>query len=179
VIHALKKLGISYKIDNFLVRGLDSYTGTVFEMNFSSLGAQSAVMGGGRYDNLIEELGGKSYPAVGFACGMERLVMLVREKTDKEQKPFGIYIVYPEIEMRNTALGYAESLRGIGYRVDLNFLDRSMKAQMKAASRMNAARVLIVEPEKGVVTVRDMTLSTQNTMKFDEFFNESKNNPSE
>jgi len=172
----LDDCGVSFVEDTFLVRGFDYYTGTVFEMNCLGLGAQSAVMGGGRYDNLVRELGGQDQPAVGFACGMERLVLVMREAAvlkgtnavsgGKDAKR--IYVVSADDAVRATAMRYLERIRDLGCPSAMDLVGRSMKAQMKAADRFDARIALIVEPD-GSVSVRDMEKSDQRKMPFDSF----------
>jgi len=163
--------GVGYVEDPYLVRGLDYYTGTIFEMNCSRLGAQSAVMGGGRYDNLVRELGGRDVPAVGFACGMERLVLALRD-TDWRRtggRPLKVYVAVPDGSSKEAASRYMAEIRRQGAIAVTDLLGRSMKAQMKAASREGADYVLIVEPEDGVVSARDMKKSEQEKMSFGDF----------
>jgi len=164
--------GVDYVEDLYLVRGLDYYTGTIFEMNCSRLGAQSAVMGGGRYDNLVKELGGRDVPAVGFACGMERLVLALRNAGWRRAgggRPLKVYVVTPDDSSRAAASRYTAEIRRRGVTAVTDLLGRSMKAQMKAASREGADYALIVEPGEGVVSARDMKKSEQEKMSFDDF----------
>jgi len=171
VRECLNKLGIVYEIDFSLVRGLDYYTGTVFEMKYKGLGAQSAIVGGGRYDNLIVELGGPDFPAAGFACGIERLIIALKTRMPEFEsgKPLVAYIVAPVFDLQAVAMKYCAEMRQSGYSADMDFLGRSMKAQMKTASKYNARYVVIVEPEENMVSVRDMEKSEQKTMSFDGF----------
>jgi histidyl-tRNA synthetase len=171
VIYCLESCGIEFKEDYSLVRGLDYYTGTVFEMQCKGLGAQSAVMGGGRYDNLLKELGGPDLPAVGFACGIERLILAMQEagKNNIEKKLLKVFIATALPEYRMIAFKYLSMLRNIGYSSEMDYLDRSMKAQMKTANRLQARYVLIIESTGGNVTIRDMSLSEQRTMTFEQF----------
>jgi len=171
VRECLDNLGIKYKIDFSLVRGLDYYTGTVFEMKYEGLGAQSTVVGGGRYDNLIAELGGPELPAAGFACGIERLIIAL--KTAKPGLEGGralqVYLVVPDPDLWAVTMSYCAAIRQSGYSADMDYLGRSMKAQMKTASKYNAKYVVIVEQEYDMVSVRDMEKSEQKTMSFGEF----------
>jgi len=161
---------ISYTCDYTLVRGLDYYTGTVFEMHYEGLGAQSAVMGGGRYDRLVGQLGGKDHPAVGFACGMERLVMAMNAaQQSKSSRNVQVYVVNALADSMVRAMNYLQAIRGAGYTADMDFMGRSMKAQLKSASRSGAMFAVIIEPEEDMVSVRDMEKSEQNTMSFREF----------
>jgi len=177
VIGYLADNGIAYEVDSCLVRGFDYYTGTVFEMNCDALGAQSAVMGGGRYDNLVKELGGADIPAVGFACGMERLALVLEDGESELGAMPGavrVYVVAPGEDTVSRALTYAEKLRRSGIAATSGSGDKSMKAQMKAVSRNGAEYALIVEPEDGAVSVRAMDRSEQRTTSFEAFLEEIK-----
>ncbi|MFC1485576.1 histidine--tRNA ligase [Candidatus Latescibacterota bacterium] len=171
----LEGLGIRYRIEPSLVRGLDYYTGTVFEMELAGLGAQSAVMGGGRYDRLIADLGGKDLPAVGFACGMERLILAMKKNEEKpvEAGAIDVYVVSPDESSRDMAVRYLSEIRNFGFAAEMDYLGRSMKAQMKAAARAHASTALIVEPG-GMASVKDMRTSSQETMSFESFINTLK-----
>lgn len=162
----LEQLGIPYELNGRLVRGLDYYTRTVFEFVHPRLGAQSTVLGGGRYDGLIEELGGNPTPGVGFGCGIER-VLLVRE-ANSQPKPtdatVDVFIAVAADVAKDTALKLLYELRRAGVRADCDYLSRSLKAQMRYADKLGARFVLILgdeELQKSVVTVRDMKRSEQ------------------
>jgi histidyl-tRNA synthetase len=147
----LDESGIAYKINPRLVRGLDYYSHTVFEWITTSLGAQGTVCAGGRYDGLIDQLGGKPTPAVGFALGMERLILLLQEKTWSVPKPLA-YIVHQGEEASFQALLIAESLREQlpSSRIVLHCGDGSMKSQFKKADKMDAQFAIILgEQEAG------------------------------
>ncbi len=162
---------VPYKEDPFLVRGLDYYTGTIFEVNYEGLGAQSAIMGGGRYDNLMKQLGGSDLPAVGFACGIERLILALRAAgTAPEKKELKVYIVNTQ-QKSNKAFKYLNVLRRNKISAVMGSLERSMKAQMRAAWKYKAKYALIIEPDENMVSARDMTKSEQKLMSFDEFLN--------
>ena len=171
VQECLHEQGIRFVIDMFLVRGLDYYTGTVFAMNYGGLGAQSEIMGGGRYDNLVKELGGHDLPAVGFACGIERLILAMKESgsADNDGNTIHIYVVNTADISQRLALEYLYQIRRLEIPADIDYLGRSMKAQMKIAAKRRAKYVLIIEPEAGIVTVRNMEISEQKRMSFDEF----------
>jgi histidyl-tRNA synthetase len=177
VTRYLHNFNIRVKHDHTLVRGLDYYTGTVFEMHYSGLGAQSAVMAGGRYDNLVGELGGKDMQAVGFACGIERLVIALKAAvSDKKYlRDIEVLVVYPGLDLRDTAMEFCRDLRAAGISADMDFLDRSMKAQMKTISKLDAKYVMIVEPEEGMVSVKDLKASTQEKMTFAAFCKQLQN----
>lgn len=162
----LDALGIAYMQDDLLVRGLDYYTKTVFEVESQDLGAQSALSGGGRYDGLVEECGGPPVPGVGFAAGMERILLVLEEQGIKAPYEQGVdaFVVSLGDSIRAHALNLVHRLRQAGLRVETDYLNRSMKAQMKAADRLKARRVLIVgedEVARGVVQVRNMQAGVQ------------------
>lgn len=161
VLGYLDGLDISYKLNRRLVRGFDYYTRTVFEVTSSELGSQNAIGAGGRYDGLVEELGGKPTPAVGFAVGVERLLLALESQDKLQVETIGpaAYLVQFGGATKLKAAQVAHFLRGQGLWIELDHLDRSIRAQMKAANRLNSKHVLIFgeeELEKGQVTVRNM-----------------------
>jgi len=164
-------LGISYEVDVSLVRGLDYYTGTVFEVIYEGLGAQSTVVAGGRYDNLIRELGGTDLPAVGFGCGIERLIIALKMVNPdfRKKKCLQIFVVTADSDVQTTALRYVNSIRTMGYSSDMDYLGMSLKAQMKTASKVRAKYAVIVGSDNGIVTVRNMQASEQQDMAFEDF----------
>lgn len=158
----LRLAGIEHRRDERLVRGLDYYTRTVFEFQDPSLGAQNALAAGGRYDHLVEELGGRPTPAVGFSIGMER-IMLAGPRLE-EEKAEGVYVVAIGEEARREAFILAYRLRREGLRADLDHLGRSAKAQMREADREAYPLCLIVGDEElsgGYYTLRDMRSGEQ------------------
>jgi histidyl-tRNA synthetase len=168
VVAGLENLGADIKLDNRLVRGLDYYTKTAYEILSGDLGAQNAVCGGGRYDNLAESIGGPSVPGVGFASGIERIVITMEAQgayMGREPAP-RVYVVTSGQEAENEAALLAHDLRSRGVSADLDFMGRSMKAQMKTASQAGAKFVCILgedEIASGALTVKDMSLGTQET----------------
>ena len=166
VLAGLDALGIGFEKNDRLVRGLDYYTHTAFEFTTTELGAQDAVMAGGRYDGLIEMMGGPATPGVGWAAGIERLVMLC-DAPPAARRPVAIVPIGDEAEARAQVL--AESLRATGLRVDLGY-SGNVGRRMKRANRLNAvAAVLIGEDElaKGVATVRDMDGGAQDEVSLE------------
>jgi histidyl-tRNA synthetase len=149
--------GLDYELNPRLVRGLDYYRGATFEVLSSDIGAQSAVAGGGRYDGLIDLLGGPKVPAAGFACGMERLALLLQEQAD-EKAPTTDFYVAPLIEQALTpALLMAQRLRAAGHNGEVGFTAKSLKAQLRAANRIGARYALILgedELARDVVQVK-------------------------
>jgi histidyl-tRNA synthetase len=157
----LKAVGISYEIDPTLVRGLDYYTRTAFEIQYPPLGAQSAVCGGGRYDGLVEEVGGPATPGIGFAMGLERLILALESQhlLPTFDESLEVFVVAPKEDTETLAFRIVTELREAGLKAALDYKQGSMKSQMKAANRRNARYVVILgedELGRGCVTVRDM-----------------------
>ncbi|MBN1932926.1 MAG: histidine--tRNA ligase [Desulfobacterales bacterium] len=164
VKQALEKLKIPFVIDKRLVRGLDYYTRTTFEIQTSYLGAQNAVVGGGRYNGLVKALGGPDQPAVGFAIGFDRLVEITGLKNaDFKQNP-DIFIAAMGENGKARAFEWACAFADSGIKTEMDFSDRSLKSLMKRADKLSAAYVLMVgekELEEGAVVLRDMTTKEQ------------------
>lgn len=162
----LTAAGIEYELDSTLVRGLDYYTKTAFEIQYTPLGAQSAVAGGGRYDGLVQEIGGPDMSGIGFAMGMER-VLLALEKQNLLPEPMDhldVFAVVPDGKDLPLAFSLVTKLREAGFSADIDSMGRSFKAQMKQANRMLAKKVIIFgadELTRQAVTVRDMADSSQ------------------
>lgn len=170
---SLTKLGIDYTIDPLLVRGMDYYTKTAFELTSPDLGSQDALAGGGRYDLLVEEIGGQSTPAVGFAAGMERLLIACEELGINlaDRKSVDVFIVTLGEAAREWALVTLPVLREHGISATMDYLDRSMRAQMKDANRENARYALIVgDNELGTeaFTLRNMKESEENQLSLEQ-----------
>lgn len=162
----LAAAGIEYEVDHNLVRGLDYYTKTAFEIQYKPLGAQSAVCGGGRYDGLIEEVGGPATPGIGFAMGMERVLLALESQNllPDVQESMDVFAVCPNQEYFPTVFKTVIDLRRTGLKAEFDFQGRSMKAQMKQANRVNAKYVLIFgedEFARGQVVLRNMSTSEQ------------------
>lgn len=163
VEHGLKQMKIKYSLNHRLVRGLDYYTGTAFEIVSSKLGAQNAVCGGGRYDNLVEELGGKPIPAIGFAIGAERLIEILKNQTEQAVS-LDLFIATVGEAAQEKALEILQAKRAQGLVCDMDYLGKSLKAQMKTADRLKAKKVLIIgeeELKKGKAFLKDMETSQQ------------------
>ncbi|MCG2795554.1 MAG: histidine--tRNA ligase [Actinomycetia bacterium] len=166
VISGLESIGVPFSIDNHLVRGLDYYTRTTFEFKFRDLGAQDTVSAGGRYDYLVEELGGPDTPAVGFSLGVERLVMAMDAQG---LDPFGhrrldVFIAGAPGVDRGRLLELLSDVRSKGVSADTDYMGRGLKAQLKQANRLEARLVVIVGPdelERGEVVFRDLDESRQ------------------
>jgi len=173
VKHYLEELDLDYEEDPHLVRGLDYYTRTAFELISPDLGAQDALAGGGRYDLLVEEIGGNPTPAVGFAAGIERLILACDELGIElsEPKSVDLYIVTIGDDARNWAVGQLPKFRENGYSATMDYAGRSVKSQMKDADRENARYTIIVgenELNEGKFTFRDMEASEENSLTLDE-----------
>ena len=158
--------GVPYEVDTGIVRGLDYYTKTAFEFVSDKLGAQSTVCGGGRYDKLIEQLGGPDTPGVGFGMGIERLLLILDESGAETEadKACDLLICGLGEKARIKALELAKEMREFGLRVIIDVMDRGLKAQFKYADRLNVPYVAVIgddELAKGVVSLRDMNSSTQ------------------
>jgi histidyl-tRNA synthetase len=147
----LDRAGVSYEVDATLVRGLDYYTRTVFELHCGRLGAQSQVGGGGRYDGLISQLGGPETPAMGWAVGVDRLALALDEPG---QSPRVDVFIVAEEDDRERALALALEMRHAGISADLDLAERSHKGQMKQADRSGAAYAVLLEG--GDAHLRDM-----------------------
>ena len=140
----LNDLEIPFKIDPLLVRGLDYYSQTTFEICSENLGAQDALLGGGRYNGLIGSLGGKDAPAVGFAAGMERVIIAAKNRKKISPKIPTIYAICTNDEAMGILQNSAKQLRSIGYKVICETLRRSMRSQMRDANKSNADYVMII-----------------------------------
>ncbi len=168
----LHKLGIPFEEDPYLVRGLDYYTRTVFEITSENLGAQNAICGGGRYDLLAKELDGVDTPAVGFAAGMERLLMVMEQQgiTLAEKPRLDVFLAPLGDLAREECITWAHKIRAIGLITEMDLLGRSIKAQMREANRQRARFVLILgenELQNREFTVKLMDKSEQLTVAFD------------
>jgi len=172
---SLFNFDIEYSINPYLVRGLDYYTKTVFEITSADLGAQDAICGGGRYDLLCEEIGGPPTPAVGFASGIERLIMVMeaQDQLNKESKPLQIYISTLGEKAATEAQKWLFYLRKKGFSVDKDYLSRSLKAQMRDANKQRSQIVLMLgenELEKHEFSVKEMKTGNQSKVSFENIF---------
>jgi len=172
VLKMLEAMGIPYVQDDLLVRGLDYYTHTIFEFTSDALGAQDAICGGGRYNDLVKELGGQDVPAIGWASGIERLLLVV-EALKPLEIPSGLdlFLIVLGDELRLTAPKLVHEWREAGISCDMDTLRRSMKAQMREANRQEARYVAILgeeEFDRGVVQLKNFETGEQETVNFDE-----------
>ncbi len=168
----LEALEIPYKINPFIVRGLDYYTKTVFEIISNHIGSQGTVCGGGRYDGLVEEIGGPSMPGVGFGLGLERLLLVAQSQGLVIPRPrqYDIYIASIGEPARMASFVLAQKLRELGVKADFDHLGRSVKAQFKYANKVGAAFTATLgdeELEKGVLPLKNMQDSSQIQMAMD------------
>ncbi|MEE3302152.1 MAG: histidine--tRNA ligase [Candidatus Neomarinimicrobiota bacterium] len=164
----LDAMNISYSIDPNLVRGLDYYSRTTFEIISSSLGAQDAICGGGRYDRLIETIGGKPTPGIGFAAGMERILMSINHGNSKES--IKIYIVGLGEKVRPVVAKLTNDLRHNNLSSECDMLRRSMRAQMREANKLGAKYAIIIgdnELQQNRAQLKDLTSGNQETIDMD------------
>ena len=173
----LKALGIAYEIDARIVRGLDYYTKTVFEIITDTPdGTPLTVCGGGRYDGLVEELGGPATPGIGFGMGIERMIMVqdMRGTAPEEPELLDAFVVTMGDDARLEGVKLVSELRAKGVKADLDHAARSMKAQFKYAGKIGVRKVVVIagdELERGVVKLRDMVGSTEDEVPMDEIVN--------
>ena len=173
----LKAMEIPFVVDPTIVRGLDYYTKTAFEFVTTSIGAQGTVCGGGRYDHLVEEIGGPPIPGVGFGLGIERLLMLMEAngaEFPEEEKP-DVFIAFIGDKAKAFGLKLARDLRQEGISVRMDNLARNIKGQFKYADRLNAKYTIVIgedELDRGIVSLKNMEKSEQKEVRFDELVSE-------
>ncbi len=157
----LKSMGIAFKVNSGIVRGLDYYTRTVFEFVSTDIGAQGTVCGGGRYNHLVEEVGGKPTPAVGFGMGLERLLLVLENTNNLKAEPecIDVYVASLGEAAQDAARKIVMDLREKGVKAENDIMDRGIKAQMKYADRVGAKYVVVIgdeELQNGVVNIKNM-----------------------
>lgn len=172
VLDGLKTVGINYEVDNKLVRGFDYYTSTTFEVVSPLLGSQNAIFGGGRYNRLIEQLGGSPTPAIGFACGLERLTYIIEKSyyNFPSEKKVDVFIAYLGETALKLALKISSELRDKGLKIEIDHLYRSLKSQLKEANRLKVKYCLIIgenEIRESSAILRDMSSATEEHLPFD------------
>jgi len=160
----LTVLGTPYRVDGSLVRGLDYYTRTLFEVlgKGEGLGAQNALLGGGRYDEMVKSFGGPDTPAIGFAMGLERLLMAMPE--GQLDSHIDVFIVAAQAGVRGEATLLGRELRGTGLRIESDLRGGSLKSQLRRADKLNARVAMILgesEVERGIVQLKDLQKQTQ------------------
>ena len=167
----LNGAGIAFNVDPSIVRGLDYYSRTVFEFTSDAAGAQGTVLGGGRYDTLLEQMGEKPVPAVGFAAGMERLLMVIDAENAPvpENKGIACYLAGMDKPSREKAFLLAQKLRAAGVSCEVDLMERSVKAQFKYADKTKARFVAVIGEQEladGAANVKDMKNSTEERVEF-------------
>ncbi len=161
VLDGLQQLGIAYEVNSRLVRGLDYYQRTTFEVMSGNIGAQASVAGGGRYDDLVRQLGGPDHPAIGFACGMERLSLLL-EEPPPESTDF--YLAVLQSNALSRGLTICEDLRRMGLSGEMSREAGSVKSQIRHADRLGARYCIFLgqeELDSGLLSVKDMATGEQ------------------
>ena len=171
----LTNLGIAFKVNSKIVRGLDYYTKTVFEFVTTEIGAQGTVCGGGRYDGLIEQLGGQHTPALGFAMGIERILITMEKQNCDFLQPrkCDLYIAPMDDAALEKAMLIARDLREYGYWVEYDVIGRGLKAQMKYANKIDAAFTIVLgenELTSGKVKVKNMAKGEELELDLDDNF---------
>ncbi len=171
---ALDAMGIEYVIDSSIVRGLDYYTGAVFEFIAEGIGAQSTVCGGGRYDGLVESLGGPALSGIGFGMGITRVILAMKEQgiADIQSRSPSLYIAALGEAAQIKGLAIVERLRKAGRYAECDIVGRSLKSQMKYANKIGAEYTLIIgdsEIEAGKAQLRNMSDGSQNEVELDNF----------
>jgi histidyl-tRNA synthetase len=163
----LAKLGTPYVVNPRIVRGLDYYMRTTFEVISNRLGSQNAIGGGGRYNGLVRDLGGPDVPAIGFAIGMERLIMLLQQEQREVVRTPKFFIAGLGEQPHESAFLIAQQLRGHGLEVEMDYEGRSLKSQMRRADKSGARYVLILgedEMMRSQIQLRDMRTKTQSVL---------------
>ena len=168
---------IIFHEDPRLVRGLDYYTKTAFEIISRGLGAQNAIGGGGRYDDLVEELGGKPTPAVGFAAGIERMIIAIDQQKVEwpAEKRLDVFVAKVDEKNKDTAFRLLQKIRNAGLSADMDYSEGSLKSQMRIANKIGARYTVIVGEEelsKNVVILRNMQTKEQKEVKIDNLIDE-------
>ena len=177
----LREMDIKFVVDKTIVRGLDYYRKTAFEIISNDIGSQSTVCGGGRYDGLVEQLGGpKGISGIGFALGAERLLLTLENNNIEIENPKAtdIYIATIGDQAKTKSFGLVKSLRDNHISADIDHLGKSLKAQFKYSDKINAKYTIVIgddELDKDLATLKNMATSEQTTVKLSELVNELKN----
>ncbi len=171
VLSTLRDMEIPFTQDDLMVRGLDYYTHTTFEFSSDALGAQDAICGGGRYDNLIEQLGGASVPAIGWASGIERLLLVMESLKEVESRSsLDVYLVLAGDALRSKSQKLLKVWRAAGLNCDADTLRRSLKAQMREANRRNSRYAAILGEDEFAqqeIQMKDLETGEQKTIALD------------
>ena len=173
----LEAMGIEYVVDPKIVRGLDYYTKTAFEFVTTKIGAQGTICGGGRYDGLVEEIGGPSTPGVGWGMGKERILMTMEACGSKIEEPVGadVFIAFMGERGKAAGLRLMSELRSKGLKVQMDVMGRNLKNQFKHANRVNAKKTVVIgdnELDENKLTIKDMATAEQTTVPFDKIADE-------
>lgn len=173
----LDSLGVKYEVDPGIVRGLDYYTKTAFEFVTTAIGAQGTVCGGGRYDHLVEEVGGPETPGVGFGLGKERLLLTMEACGAEipEEDSADVFIAVMGDEARSAGLGLMKRMRQAGIRVQMDVMGRNIKNQFKFANRIGAAKTIVIgadELARNSFAIKDMESGEQTEVPMEEIINE-------
>jgi histidyl-tRNA synthetase len=171
VLELLRRFGMAYEDQPRLVRGLDYYTRTAFEVVAPGLGAQDAVAGGGRYDGLSQQLGGPALPGLGFAIGQDRLLEVLPRELLGRDREYKVFLVALGEAAKEKCLNLLQKLRENNLATEMDFGNRSLKAQISQADRLGAACVIIIgemELKDGKAQVRDMATADQQPVPFNE-----------
>jgi histidyl-tRNA synthetase len=167
----LVKLGTHYEVNPRIVRGLDYYMRTTFELITDRLGAQNAIGGGGRYNGLVRDLGGPDVPAIGFAIGMERLIMLLQQEQRELVRTPRFFVAGLGEQPHVSAFLLVQQLRGRGFEAEMDYEGRSLKSQMRRADKSGARYVLILGEDELMqrqIQLRDMKTKTQRVLPLDD-----------
>ncbi len=175
----LKRFSIPYQINSRLVRGLDYYTKTAFEMIYAPLGSQGVLVGGGRYDALTEYLGGQPTPGIGFGAGMERLILILKE-TKKElpgRVPLDLFVVIMGEKAEKKTAPLLDKIRQAGFRCDRDYTGKSLRKQMQLADKMNSRFVAVIgddEVNNNTLVIKNLSKGTQENIPWSDTLDELK-----
>ena len=172
----LNKNSIKFKINEQLVRGIDYYNDTVFEIKSSELGSQDTILAGGRYDNLVEKFGGPPTDCIGFAAGIERLILIVNNNVKKASNiKIDFYVIYQSDGVKSYAYNVLDKIRNIGFRSEMDLDGKSFIKQLKSASKNNSLFTAVIGEEEKVnnfVKIKELSSGDEFTIKFDNQFQE-------
>lgn len=173
----LALMGLGFEINPRIVRGLDYYNRTAFEIISKEIGSQSTVCGGGRYDGLVEDIGGPATPGVGFGLGIERLILTLEKNNIEIPTPKGleVFIVAMGSRAHDKALEISYKLRKNGVSVDIDHLGRSLKAQFKYSNKLNSLYTIVIgddELDRGTISLKNMDTGNQEEIKLDSVVDE-------
>ena len=172
----LNKNSIKFKINEQLVRGIDYYNDTVFEIKSSELGSQDTILAGGRYDNLVEKFGGPPTDCIGFAAGIERLILIVNNNVKKASNiKIDFYVIYQSDDVKSYAYNVLDKIRNIGFRSEMDLDGKSFIKQLKSASKNNSLFTAVIGEEEKVnnfVKIKELSSGDEFTIKFDNQFQE-------